>query len=112
MDNAEDLAHINDLDPDIIKQMINQNIALFFVSCGIAWRRVENVYFKRLVKLLLSIDPNKVDNYTCLTRQTLSTTALRATHSMFDKHKTKLLQNTESILMADGWKNKLLIKSI
>lgn len=99
------MVDINDLEEIHIKKILDEKISILFTSCGIAWRRVGSPYLADLVYTLLKIRPGKLKNYKLPDRHTLADSALRSSHAIFDKKKKKLLENTDSVMMGDGWKN-------
>lgn len=97
--------NINNFRKAEIKDILDNKLAKCFSSCSWSFRSVENVYFKDFIETCLSIEPAKI-NYRLPTRQTLSKILVPRLHAELNIIKKRLLQNTESVLMVDGWKNK------
>ena len=90
---------------DITKKLDNL-LSAFVFSSGMAFRLVENVYFIKFVNLLCKIN----FEYKPMCRQTLAKTCLYNIHDIIVEQKKLFLQNTPSVLMADGWKNSVANK--
>lgn len=103
------MVDINDLEPAQIKRIIDRKISFMFTICNIAFRRSDKDYFIDLVQTLLKVRGDKIPNYKPPSRQTLGDSVLTSAHKFLD-NKKKLLSNTDSILIADGWKNKVTDK--
>lgn len=105
------MVDINSLDKSVIVEIINNLVGVvywmekFFFSCGLAFLKVQNEYFRDLVETLLSIDPHKL-KYTLPCRQTLARSILQNVHDEVEIEKKKLLKSTDNCLLVDGWKNK------
>lgn len=99
------MADINNLTPAEISMILDRKIGMFFGACSVAFRNVENMYFLDLITTLLKIHPDLLKNYKPPTRQTLSNTIIPFVLEDLDKEKQKLLDNTESVLLLDGWHN-------
>lgn len=84
----------NQLDLDI-------KLALFFFACNIPFRVVENYYFRDFIRALLSTNIN----YRIPCRQTLSTSILNTVNCEIQIRKKSLLNDTDAVLLVDGWKN-------
>ena len=75
---------------------------MFFYSCNIPFKRVEDKYFLKFVETL-----NKCSfSYKPPCRQTLGGSVLNKVYEDITREKKKLLQDTDSVLLVDGWKNK------
>ncbi|XP_014212105.1 uncharacterized protein LOC106641999 [Copidosoma floridanum] len=77
-------------------------LAKFFVTANIPFKQVENKHFLNFIKGLIK---SKI-NYEPPCRETLATTIFKKLHEKVEKEKKIQLQNTESVLLVDGWRNK------
>lgn len=75
-------------------------LSLVFFCCNIPFRVVESVYFKNLMTKL------KPD-YKPPSRKYLSNNLLNSIHDKIKKDQKSQLNNTESVLLIDGWKNSV-----
>lgn len=85
--------------------MLDKKLVKCFSSCSWSFRSVENVYFQDFIATCLSIHPDKL-NYKTPTRQTLSKILVPQLHAELNECKRRLLENTGSVMLIDGRKNK------
>lgn len=97
---------INNLDISLITQELNEKIGFFWAANGLPFDQVESPYFLDLVETLRSINPTKLKYYKPPTRQTMSSSVIPRIHKIVDNVKKKLLKDTDSVILCDGWKNK------
>lgn len=97
---------INSLSATERQKVLYKKVGRFYSSCNVPFKAVEHETFIDLVDTLIEIDPKTGKNLKFLTRQTLSKTVMRQVLNDLEVIKKKLLQNTISIIMTDGWKNK------
>lgn len=97
---------INSLHPRDIKEIIDKKIGKFFTSCNIPFNTVGSIFFIDLVQTLISIKPDKI-YYRPPHRDRLSTTILNQLEVDSEKDKLSLLKDLYSVMMVDGWKNKV-----
>lgn len=83
--------------------MIDKKIATFFYACSISFKTVENPYFVDLVNTLCKIN----FDYKPPCRQSLGGSILYKIHDDIVQEKKKILQDTDSVMLVDGWKNKV-----
>lgn len=100
---------INDLDLSEIIQILNDKIGLVITSGNLPFTIVENAYFRDLLLTCISLKPEKVPpgKWRIPTRQSVSNVIVPRLHEEIEKEKKLLLEDTDSCMQADGWKNSL-----
>lgn len=98
---------INDLDASEIDVILDKKVGKLFGACSISFTTINDPHFKDFVKTFLKLNPNKID-YKLPDRKTLSKTIIPAVLNDLNIEKKRLLDGTISILLMDGWKNKII----
>lgn len=104
--NTPEYDDINQLNSSYVRKIVDEKIGLYFAATATPFLQVENEYFLDLIETLRSIEPTVLTCYKPPTRQTLSSSVFPKIHKKVNEKKKKLLQNTNSIILVDGWKNK------
>lgn len=94
---------INSKQPAEICDILDEKIGLFFTT-GVPFLKVESFFFIDLIRTCLSIDPKKLE-YPVPCRRTLSRTIIPRIHKRVASEKRKVLENTNSVIIMDGWKS-------
>lgn len=97
---------INELDLTCVRDILRHKIGLFIAALGLPFTAVDNDYFTDLLETALRIDPQKMHRLNPPCRQTISKRILPNIYEHIEVLKKQLLQNYESCMLCDSWKNK------
>lgn len=92
-----------DLTEEEALEYIDKILGLYFFGGSVSFRQVENPFFVQLVEVLLEC-PYK---YKLPNRHVLGSTILDKINEDVVENRDIRLRNTESVLLVDGWKNKV-----
>lgn len=102
-----------DLDKDEARGYVNDKLSDFFFGCSISFRTVDHPLFAKFIQAV-SDCPYP---YRLPCRKTVAAQLLDRKHKKIVNKKRKILKDTDSVLLVDGWKNtatnqKLLVFSV
>lgn len=95
---------INSLTPYEITEYLDNKVAKFFAANSISNDIIESEFFLSLVKSLVQLDRKKLD-YEPPCSKTLMNSTIPRVLSDIEQKKKKMFEKTDSVLLADAWKN-------
>lgn len=89
------------------KLQVDLALARFFFGEGLAFLKVESKLFREFLEQLRKLNRNWNREYIPPCRQTLADTILKRVHQSIVKERVRLFKDSYSVMLVDGWKNKV-----